>query len=161
MCARKFWGTEGKDGSGGGSMFSGSRVVHNVVRDHVRMDIDMDHHDTLTHEQRAEEIRVYLTAELRGLIDALKAQIEFDPTAGMSAALIQAYRELGRLYQVSEKPGGKGHTDVQVARMIEAATAQARREVLDEQASARQKALTSAGANVKESLIALSDKSLG
>lgn len=125
------------------------------------MDIDRSHHDALSHEQRAEETRVFLAAELRGLIDEIKEQVKQDATAGMLAALIQAYRELGRLYQVSEKPGGKGYTDVQVARMIAEAQSQARREVLEEQAAERRKALTSAAQTVRESLIALSDRSLG
>lgn len=153
-------------------MFVGDCVVHNVVRDHEQpscrslrdtggMDIDMTHHDSLTHEQRAEETRIWLAAELQTLIEKIKPQVEQDATAGMTAALIQAYRELGRLYQVSEKPGGKGYTDVQVARMVAEAQSQARREVLEEQASARQLALTQAGLNVRESLIALSDRTLG
>lgn len=125
------------------------------------MDIDRSHHDALTHEQRAEETRVFLAAELRGLIDEIKSQVGTDFTAGMAAALIQAYRELGRLYQVSEKPGGKGYTDVQVARMIAESRADARREVLDELSAQRQKALASAASSVRESLIALSDRSLG
>lgn len=125
------------------------------------MDIDKSHHDTLSHEQRAEEVRVYLAGELRGLIDTVKAQIEFDATAGMTAVLVQAYRELGRLYQVSEKPGGKGYTEVQVARMIAEAQSQARLEVLESMTAERRKALESSASKVRESLIELSDRSLG
>jgi hypothetical protein len=116
---------------------------------------------TSSHEQRAEDVRAFLAHDLKALIDDLKADLKFDRSAGLTAALIQAYRELGRLYQVAEKPGGKGYTDVQVARMIAEAQSQARRDVLDELAAERQRALTRAGENVKESLIALSDRSLG
>lgn len=124
------------------------------------MDIDKSHHDTLSHEQRAEEVRVYLAGELRGLIDTVKAQIEFDATAGMTAVLVQAYRELGRLYQVSEKPGGKGYTETQVARMIAEAQSQAKLELLESMTTERRRALEAASANVRESLIELSDRSL-
>ena len=125
------------------------------------MDIDMAHHDNLTHEQRAEETRVFLAGELRGLIDEIKANIQGDMTAGMTAALVQAYRELGRLYQVSEKPGGKGLSEIQVARMIAEATEQGRREALEAMTAGRRLELEAATTTVRESLQALSDKSLG
>lgn len=132
--------------------------MHNVVRDHGGMDIE---HVAASHEQRAEDVRAYLAHDLKDLIDDLKAEIKFDKTAGMLTALIQAYRELGRLYQVAEKPGGKGLSEVQAARMVAEAEARGRLAVLEELASERRKALESATSNVRESLIALSDKSLG
>lgn len=122
------------------------------------MDIE---HVSASHEQRSEDVRAFLAIELKELIDDLKQDLKFDKTAGILSVLVQAYKELGRLYQVAEKPGGKGHTEVQVARMVAEAEARGRLAVLDELAAERRRALESATASVKDSLIALSDKSLG
>lgn len=123
--------------------------------------MDIDRHAGMDHEQRTEDVRVFLTGELRGLIDDLKGQLQFDMSAGMTTALIAAYRELGRLYQAHDRPGGKGLSEVAVARMLEQARLEARNEVLAELVAGKQKALESATSTVRESLIALSDKSLG
>ena len=150
----------GRDDSRAG--IAASNIVHNVVRASGRLaGMDTDRHAALRHEARSEDVRAFLTGELEGLIDELKAQLKFDMSAGMTAALIQAYRELGRLYQVAEKPGGKGFTEVQVARMIAEAQSQARLEVLETLSAEKQKALTQASRDVRESLEALSAKSLG
>ena len=127
----------------------------------VGMDMDLGRHDGMTHEQRAEDTRIWLAGELRGLVDMIKEQLEADVSAGMTTALIQAYKELGRLYQVSERPGGKGLTELAVARMLEAARLEARAAVLAEMAEA-QRAIAGRGSEqLRESLEALSNKSLG
>jgi len=125
------------------------------------MDIDLARHDALSHEQRAEETRVFLAGELRGLIEDLKHVDKYDRTAGMLAVLVSAYKELGRLYQVSEKPGGKGLSEIQVTKMILEAEQRGRQEAQEALTSQRQLALEAATISVKDSLEALSQKSLG
>lgn len=114
-----------------------------------------------THEQRAEDVRAFLALELKGLIDDLKNDIKFDRTAGMVAAYVQACRELGRLYQVSEKPGGKGLSEITVARMLLEAREQGRLEALEAMTAGRRAEIEAATVSVRESLEALSNKSLG
>ena len=123
--------------------------------------MDTDRYNGMDHDARVEETRAFLAGKLQQLIEKLEAQIEYDPTAGMAAALIQAYRELGRLYQTSERPGGKGLTEAAVARMLESERARVRAETIVELTSARKALEGSAVQDVREALKALSDKSLG
>ena len=122
--------------------------------------MDIEQYNT-DHEAQTARVREFLAVELKGLIDTVKAQIAFDPTAGMITALIAAYRELGRNYQTQEKPGGGRLTEVQVSRLIEEARLAERARVLEEVRGESRRALDSAGTGVREALIALSDKSLG
>ncbi len=122
--------------------------------------MDMEQY-TDDHDAQSRRVRDFLALELKGLIDTLKAQIQFDPSAGMITALIAAYRELGRNYQTHERPGGGRLTELQVSRLIEAERLAERARVLDEVNASQRGMLQQAGTSVRESLIALSDKSLG
>ena len=122
----------------------------------------MDDLELITdHEDRSTRAREYLSQEYRDLINALKAQIEDEPTAGMLAVLVSALKAYGEMYQVRAAPGAGKMTEIQVSRLIAAAVAQERREVLESVRQERLASASRAGVDVREGLKALSDKSLG
>ncbi len=122
----------------------------------------MDDLELITdHEDRSMRAREYLSAEYRDLINGLKAQIEDEPTAGMLAVLVAALKAYGEMYQVRQPPGAGKMTEIQVSRLIAAAVAQERREVLEEVRQRQIESASRAGLDVRENLRALSDKSLG
>lgn len=134
--------------------------MHNVVRG-IMDGMDMDTAQQQDHASRAEEVRAHIAHELTGLIEVIKAELRDGATAGMTVALIAAYKELGRLYQTHERPGGRGLTETQVARMLAADRAQQRVELEAEQRASARLALERGAVDVREALAALSDKSLG
>lgn len=114
------------------------------------------------HEDKSQRAREYLSQEFKDLINALKDQIDMEPTAGMIAVLVSALKGYGDLYQVKQAPGASGKlTELQVSRLIQAAVSEERARVLDEVKAGQQQALMKAGGDVREALKALSDKSLG
>lgn len=122
----------------------------------------MDDLELITdHEDRSVRAREYLSQEYRDLINALKAEIEDEPTAGMLAVLVSALKAYGEMYQVRAAPGAGKITEVQMARMIAAAVDQERTRVLEAVRQERLEAASQAGRDVRENLKALSDKSLG
>lgn len=122
----------------------------------------MDDIELITdHEDKSQRARAYLSQEYQDLINALKAEIEDEPTAGMLAVLVSALKAYGELYQVRTAPGGSGKlTELQVSRLIAAAVNEERARVLEEVKQASRQALDRAGTDVREGLKALSDKSL-
>lgn len=114
------------------------------------------------HTEASNRARDFLAHEYKDLINALKAQIEIEPTAGMLSVLVNAFKGYGDLYQVKQPPGQQGKlTELQVSRLIQAAVESERQRVLEEVKASRQAALGQASQSVQESLKALSDKSLG
>jgi predicted transcriptional regulator len=122
----------------------------------------MDDIELITdHEDKSQRARAYLSQEYQDLINALKAEIEDEPTAGMLAVLVSALKAYGELYQVRTAPGASGKlTEVQVSRLIQAAVAEERARVLEEVKASQRAALSQASGDVRENLKALSDKSL-
>lgn len=127
------------------------------------MIMGMDDIELITdHQNKSEQARTYLAQEYRDLINALKSQIDLDPTAGMLAVLVSAFKGYGELYQVKQPPGQQGRlTEVQVSRLIQAAVVEERARVLEEVKVGQRQALMKAGGDVRENLRSLSDKSLG
>lgn len=114
------------------------------------------------HEGKSQQAREYLAHEFKDLVNALKEQIDMEPTAGMIAVLVQALKAYGDLYQVKTPPGAQGRlTELQVSRLIQAAVIEERARVLEEVKAGQQQALMRAGGDVRENLRSLSDKSLG
>jgi len=114
------------------------------------------------HDDRSARARDYLSQEYKDLVNALKAQIDMEPTAGMLAVLVSVLKAYGDLYQVRTPPGGQGKlTEIQVSRLVQAAVSEERARVLEEGRAERQRALSQASGDVRESLRSLSDKSLG
>jgi hypothetical protein len=126
------------------------------------MIISMDDIELITdHEDKSQRARAYLSQEYQDLINALKAEIEDEPTAGMLAVLVSALKAYGELYQVRTAPGSSGKlTEVQVSRLIQAAVSEERTRVLEEVKASQRAALSQASGDVRENLKALSDKSL-
>lgn len=116
---------------------------------------------TADHEEQSARMREVLRTSLASLVEKIDDQLDVDPTAGMVMAKIAALRELGRLYQTSERPGQTGKlTELQVSKLLEAERARTRLEVLEELKQSRQNSLESGSRGVRESLLELSDKSL-
>jgi hypothetical protein len=114
------------------------------------------------HSEASSRAREFLAHEYKDLINALKAQIDIEPTAGLLAVLVNAFKGYGDLYQVKAPPGQQGKlTELQVSRLIQAAVSEERQRVLEEVKASRQAAVGQASSSVQESLKALSDKSLG
>lgn len=114
------------------------------------------------HEVKAVKAREFLAHEYEELISSLKGQASFEPTAGILAVLVSALKAYGELFQVKQAPGERGKiTEVQAAKMLAAERERTRAEVLEEVKASREAMLGAAQAGVRESLIALSEKSLG
>lgn len=140
-------------------LYESGNFVHNVVP----MIISMDDIEIVNdHQGRSIEAREYLAHEFKDLINALKDQIDMEPTAGMLSVLVNALKAYGDLYQVKQAPGASGKlTELQVSRLIQAAVSEERARVLEEVKAGQQQALMRASGDVRENLRSLSDKSLG
>lgn len=114
------------------------------------------------HAEASNRARDFLAHEYKDLINGLKAQIELEPTAGLLAVLVNAFKGYGDLYQVKNAPGQQGRlTELQVSRLIAAAVESERARMLEEMRRDTRQLSNQAGVDVREGLKALSDKSLG
>ena len=115
----------------------------------------------LDHEEQSARMREVLRHGYSALIERLDDEIEAGATAGLFVAKISALKELGRLYQVHERPGAAGKlTESQVSKLLEAERARTRAEVLEEVKALRANAVSQGHVGVREALLELSDKSL-